>query len=155
MQPVPSFAGTANGSGEPGTHNHGPVTLYSWRLLWPCPGVTPHMPSFGNAALTPLTQPLRLGSGASLIACAYNASAHGTLERVCEIGLFPGKTAIFFGCTAEMSIGRRSPIDRPGELERTPDAGRSQREDLGQYSLDLPLVDPTGAVHVHEKRHWV
>src|SRR5262245_36384903 len=54
-----------------------------------------------------------------------------------------------------MAVGRGAAIDRAVELERAPDIGRRQAEDLRQRLLQLLLVDLAGPVRVDQERHRI
>src|SRR6478672_9764415 len=80
---------------------------------------------------------------------------HRALDLRGEVGLLPREAAVLFRLTAEMAVGGGAAIDRPVELERAPDIGRRQAEQLRQDLLELLLVDLAGAVRVDEHRHRV
>src|SRR3569833_2207181 len=70
---------------------------------------------------------------------------HRALDLRGEVGLLPREAAVLLRLAAEMAVGGGAAIDRPVELQRAPDVGRRQAEQLGQDLLELLLVDLAGA----------
>src|SRR5262249_51337878 len=80
---------------------------------------------------------------------------HRASDRGREVGFLPREAAIFFGRAAEVAIGGGALVDRPIELERPPDVGRGETEELGQNLFEPFLLDFAGAMSVDQNRHWV
>ncbi len=55
-------------------------------------------------------------------------STQRAFERVGEIGSLPRKPAVFLRSAPEVTVSRGAPVNRPAELESTPDVGRAERE---------------------------
>src|SRR6187399_2494789 len=58
-----------------------------------------------------------------------------------EVGPLPGESAVLVGRAAEMPIGCRTLVDWPVQLERAPDIGRREPEQLRQNFFELLFLD--------------
>src|SRR4051794_13883652 len=74
------------------------------------------------------------------------------LERLDQIGLFPGEAALVVGRAAEMAVGRGACVDRTVEVEMATDAARGEVHRLGGGLLELILRHLAGAVGVDVDR---
>src|SRR5215469_3267624 len=75
-------------------------------------------------------------------------NSDGALERLDEVGLFPGETALVVRRAAEMTVGRGAGIDRPVEVEMGAYAARPQIHHFRRRLLQLVLRHLPGAVRI-------
>src|SRR5579863_3648806 len=80
---------------------------------------------------------------------------HRALELIGEIGALPGEATVLLRRAAEMAVRGGALVDRPVELERAANIGRSQRENLLQGLGQLLLIRLAGAMGVDIERHRI
>src|SRR5580693_1959243 len=75
-------------------------------------------------------------------------SGEMSFQLLRQIGLFPGKTALGVGRTAEMAVGGSPRVNWPVKLQMFPDAARGKAHDLEEGCLELFFRDVAGAVGI-------